>query len=300
MKKWLKWGGIVVLALIVLLAAAVFIGKQLGERKMQRKIEAPVAFVTLSADAATLELGRYLFNSRGCAECHGATGGGHDVIKTEHMLVSAPNITPGDGSAVRNYKPEDWVRAIRHGVKPDGRPIMVMPSEDYNRLNDGDVAAIISYAKQLPPASGHPAVVQLPLPVTVLYGVGAIKDAAEKIDHTLPPSLPVPIAVTTQYGAYVANTCLGCHGAHLSGGKIPGAPPEWPAAANLTPGKGSVLPAYATAQAFAAMFRSGLRPDGSKVSAVMPFQSLREMNDTDIHALYAYLKTVTPRDAGQR
>jgi len=69
MKKWLKWGSIVVLALIALLAAAVLFGKHRGEHKLQRKIEVPTETVTLSADPARLEVGRYLFNSRGCAEC---------------------------------------------------------------------------------------------------------------------------------------------------------------------------------------------------------------------------------------
>lgn len=300
MKKWLKWGSIVVLALIALLAAAVLFGKHRGEHKLQRKIEVPTETVTLSPDPARLEVGRYLFNSRGCAECHGANGGGHQVVKSGDMLVIAPNITPGEGSAARNYKTEDWVRTIRHGVKPDGRPVFVMPSEDYNRLTDEDVAALIVYAKQLAPVSGNPIAIRLPLPVMVLYGADMITDAADKIDHTLPPSKPVAVAVSAKYGAYVANTCLGCHGTYLSGGKIPGAPPDWPAAANLTPGKGSAMQKYTSPETLVAMFRSGRRPDGTAVSSVMPFQSLRQMNDTDIQALYAYLQTVAPRDAGLR
>jgi hypothetical protein len=47
------------------------------------------------------------------------------------------------------------------------------------------------------------------------------------------------------------------------------------------------------------MFRTGQRPDGSKI-AVMPFEALKQMNDTDIAALYAYLKTVPARPFGKR
>lgn len=32
-----------------------------------------------------------------------------------------------------------------------------------------------------------------------------------------------------------AVPCTGCHGAHFGGGAIPGAPPDWPAARNITP-----------------------------------------------------------------
>jgi len=110
----------------------------------------------------------------------------------------------------------------------------------------------------------------------------------------------VPEGVTAEHGAYVANTCIGCHGDHLSGGKIPGAPPDWPAAANLTPGEGSAMTRYTDAQALIAMFRSGKRPDGSAVSTVMPFAGLKAMSETDVRALYLLLKGVAPRPAGQR
>ena len=212
----------------------------------------------------------------------------------------SPNISRGTRSAVLQYKVEDWVRTLRHGVKPTGRPVMIMPSEDYNRLTDDDVASIIAYVRQLQPVPGRTARVQLPLTVKLMYAVGRVKDAAQKIDHTLAPSTPVAAAVTVSHGAYVANTCINCHGAGLSGGRIPGGPPEWPPAANLTPGKGSAMVNYPSAEVFIAMLRSGRRPDGSAISPLMPFGSLREMNEVDARALHAYLKALAPRNAGQR
>ncbi|MFD2270922.1 c-type cytochrome [Undibacterium arcticum] len=88
---------------------------------------------------------------------------------------------------------------------------------------------------------------------------------------------------------------MGCHGPRLKGGKIPGTPPDWPPAANLTPGADSVLPRYGSLEQFKTMLRSGKRPDGSAVSSVMPFETLKQLNDTDIEALYAYLKAQPAR-----
>ena len=102
------------------------------------------------------------------------------------------------------------------------------------------------------------------------------------------------------HGAYVANACIGCHGPGLAGGRIPGAPPDWPAAANLTPGAGTALANYADEKAFVAMMRSGVRPDGSAISTVMPFGSLKAMSDIDLEALFLYLKSLAPRAAGSR
>jgi hypothetical protein len=175
---------------------------------------------------------------------------------------------------------------------------MIMPSEDYNRFTDQDLAAVVAYARSLPPLQGGAAILQFPPPVRILYGFGAIKDAAAKIDHSLPPAQPVAAGVNVAHGAYVANMCIGCHGAHLSGGKIAGGPPDWPPAANLTPGDGSAMTRYKDAAAFIAMLRSGKRPDGTAIQ-VMPFESLAKINDVDAQAIYEFLKTVPARPAGQ-
>ena len=193
---------------------------------------------------------------------------------------------------VARYSESDWVRTIRHGVKPDRRPVLIMPSEEYNRLVDADVAAIVAYARQLPPASGAKADVRLPLLVKALYAAGVVRDASEKIDHSLPPAVPVAEGVTPEHGAYVANGCIGCHGKQLTGGKIAGAPPDWPPAARLRPGPGSALERYPSAEEFMAMLKTGKRPDGTSVSKVMPFVSLKEMSDVDVRALYLHLRSL--------
>ncbi|MEP7295396.1 MAG: cytochrome c [Burkholderiales bacterium] len=301
MKPWLKLGAFGVVGFVAIAAAALIVLGQLGERKMQRRIDLRVAPVAWRDDAASVARGRYVFNSRGCIECHGVNGAGKTFIEDANgMLVHAPNITPGEGNAVKAYTADDWTRTIRHGVKPDGRPAIVMPSEDYARFTDADLAALVAYVRQMPPVAAPGATVRFPLPVKALYAVGVVKDAAERIDHTLPPPPNAADAPTAQHGAYLANACTGCHGATLSGGKIPGAPPAWPAAANLTPGDDSAMARYATPQALAAMFRSGQRPDGQPVSSVMPFLALKEINDTDVQALFLHLKSVPARPAGQR
>ncbi len=57
------------------------------------------------------------------------------------------------------------------------------------------------------------------------------------------------------------------------------------------------MPVYDSADKLKAMFRSGKRANGSAIQ-VMPFEALRELNDTDVAALHAYLKSLAPRPAG--
>jgi mono/diheme cytochrome c family protein len=296
----LRRGAWALLVLVALAAALFAAGLLLAERKQQRHVElVALQPVALPTDAASIERGRYLYTSRGCVACHGADGGGRRFVEDGGLLLAGPQIAAGAADAAAAYTPLDWVRTIRHGVKPDGRPLQVMPSQDYNRLTDADLGAIVAYVKQLPPVAGSPAVLKLPPPLRVAYAFGVIRDAAEQIDHALPPPAPVREALSIEHGRYVAAMCIGCHGPTLSGGKIPGAPPSWPAAANLTPGAGSVLPRYADPASMKAMFRSGQRADRSPV-AVMPFESLGAMSDIDIGALLLYLQSLPPRAAGGR
>jgi mono/diheme cytochrome c family protein len=301
MNRALKWTGVALGVAVMLVAGTIAVGTWKADAKRDRIVALPPlpAFALKDAPGA-LERGKYLFETRGCAECHGADGGGHAFMDTPSMRVKSPNIAGGPNSAVAHYTAADFDRTIRHGVKPDGRAVFIMPSEDYNRLTDDDLSALVTYVKQLPPAPGGPLEARLPLPLRVLYGLGAIPDAAEKIDHTLPPSQPVAAGLTADHGHYVATMCMGCHGPGQSGGKIPGGPPDWPAAANLTPGAGSALARYADAGAFTRMLRTGLRPDGTAVSQVMPFGSLKALSDVDAGAVYLYLKSVPAKAAGNR
>lgn len=298
MKRWIKWTVTALAGLAVLAGGAAVLGNQMAERKMLRRIDIAVKPVAYPGDPQSLQRGKYLYESRGCTDCHGTDGGGREFVNDgQGLRVTGPNITPG--GVTSSYRPEDWVRTIRHGVKPNGQPTMIMPSEDYNRMTDQDLATMVAYLRSLPSRQGGGTIVELPVPVRVLYGFGAIQDAADKIDHSLPPGQPVPEEVSARHGAYVAHMCRGCHGEQLSGGKIPGGPPDWPPAANITPGQGSAMGRYANAAQFTEMLRSGKRPDGTPIK-VMTFESAARLSDVDAHALYEFLKTLPARPSGGR
>lgn len=292
MKTWIRRSLTGLAALVALAAGAVALGNHLAVQRAQRSIPLPpLAAVPYTSETAALERGRYLYASRGCGDCHGADGAGRTFVKADGLHLAGPNISPGPGSVVAAYQPIDWVRTLRHGVKPDGRALLVMPSEDYNRLTDADLAALVAHVRQLAPAKGGAAVLELPLPARVMAGFGLLPTAAEKIDHTLPPAQPVAEGVNLDHGRYVAQMCIGCHGPQLAGGRIPGGPPDWPAASRLPPGEGSVMPRYPDAASLQRLFKTGQRPDGSSVR-VMPFEALGQLSDVDTRALHLYLASL--------
>ena len=302
MRKPFKIALVSLATLAVSIVVAVVVVSWLADRKMHRLVTLPPLQVTFASTDGQLDHGQYLFNTRGCMECHGADGGGHVVIddKESGFFVRAPNITSGSASPARNYTDADWVRALRHGVKPSGEPLQIMPSDDYAKMIDADVAAIAAYVRSLPSANGGRAEFSpWPLPFKALYVFGVVKDAAERIDHaaTVPDAVPDDAVAR---GKYIAQACTGCHGAHFSGGKIPGTPPSWPDASNLTVASDSAMSRYTSVEQFKTMFRTGKRPDGSAVSEVMPFKSLAYMNDAELDALFAFLKSLDARPSGQR
>ncbi len=278
-------------AIVIAVAGAALFAQFASERKMNRVIALNPAPVSIPSDDAALARGKYLYESRGCIDCHARDGAGRTFIDDGTLLVRGPNITLGGPAGT--YTAVDWVRSLRHGVAPSGKPLLIMPSEDYARMTDADLGAMVAYIRSLPVQAGDGRELRLALPVRFAYAIGVVRDAAEKIDHSLPPAEPAAEGDVLAAGAYAAQMCQGCHGESFSGGKIPGGPPDWPAAANLTPVSGGAMQAYRDSAAFAAMMRSGKRPDGSEIK-VMPFESLAELNDAEISAMYAYFRSLAP------
>lgn len=254
--------------------------------------------LTAHAEQRALERGRHLVEHRlGCAECHGEDYGGKLFVDELPVLkLVPPNITPA--GVVAGWSAGDWDRAIRHGVREDGRAA-IMPSGDYAGLSDQELSDMITFLRSVPPVERSPGATEVGWLGRLLIAAGRLPIAAEEIDHrAAPPTTPPPAAVTAAFGAHVGQACTGCHGANLSGGPIPGAPPDWAPAANLT-SHPTGLAAW-TEDQFLSFLDSGVRPDGSKAAPSMPLNITRGLTRTERQALWAWLRSLPPRTAGGR
>ena len=137
----------------------------------------------------------------------------------------AGNLTAGN-DGIGEYTDADLERAIRHGVRRDGRPLVFMPAEAYGVMGDRDLAALIGYVRSLSPVDREiPAPRVGPLART-LYLVGNFPLLpVELVDHTAPRP-DVEAGVTVEYGRYLATVggCRSCHGMALKGDANPDAP----------------------------------------------------------------------------
>ncbi|MEZ4647787.1 MAG: c-type cytochrome [Candidatus Eisenbacteria bacterium] len=287
--KRLAWGLGGVLGIVLIGVAVTY---AVGASKLGQHFEIDPRPLTPSNDPAAIEHGARIAQLQGCAECHGADLSGHLLAESPAFgTVAAPNLTRGAGSATSNYRTEDWVRAIRHGVKQSGEAMVIMPSEFYAELSDQDLGALISYLDQLPPIDNVLPSRELgPLPKLI----SAFSDdllAARRIDHDRAAPDAVRPAETAEYGEYLANTCRGCHGPNLAGGLHVG-PPGSPPSANITPAKASGIGTW-THDDFIVALRDGKRPDGSEIDEAMPRWG-RFMNETEIEAIWKYLQSTPP------
>lgn len=298
MKKVFKWIGGLLVGLIGILVLAGLLGYIVSERRLNRDYDIAVEPITIPTDEASVEEGRRQTTIRGCAasDCHGSDFGG-GILLDDPLIghIYGPNLTSGEGSATAGYSTEDWVRSIRHGVDPDGRALIIMPSSNFTNLSDEDLGRIIAYIQSAPPVDhtqmesrlgpvGYLLLLsdQAPLPIL----------SAEVIDHNVMPPKRVVPEVSADFGEYMITVCMDCHRKDLSGGPIPGSLPGEPPAANLTPG-GNL--AHWTYEGFANTLRTGVTPDGKVLDpSVMPWTVALEMTDTELEAMWVYLNSLPP------
>ncbi len=261
----------------------------------------PPEGVLVPTDSATIAYGAHIATLQGCDGCHASTLGGGPFMDAPGVArLFASNLTRGDGGIGARYTDADWVRAIRHAVAPDGRGLSFMPSQNYQRLNDRDLGALIAWLKQLPPVDAvrpGPSVGVLGRVMLVMGSLPLL--TAERIDHQAPRSASVEIGPTIAYGEYLAGGCRGCHGETFSGGEIPGGTAMAPSR-NLTPDSASGIGRWSLSD-FRAAMRIGQLPEGVVMDSVaMPIKISREFTDDETAALFAYFKSLPAKPWGNR
>lgn len=293
-------GGIVVICLMVLSSIFVF-----STQTLNKHIEYsdPSPAIPSTTDTVAVAKGRHLATAIGkCVDCHGSDFGGKVLVEAPPMTIVAPNLTSGKGGIAASRSDDDFLRAIRHGIGVGGRALALMPARNYWHMGDADVGALITYLRSLPAVDRELPATKYTLLGRVLILKGDLDDLfeAKSMDHLARRSAPPAADTTADYGRYLANIggCTGCHGPGLSGGPIPGAPPGFKPAANITPeGIGSY-----TEEDFFKALREGVRPAGKPPidTTMMPVPMTKLMTDLETKAIFMYLKTVPPKPFGGR
>lgn len=294
--------GVAAGALVALVLVALGILYLLSQRRIGRHYAVAGHEVPLAADSATLAWGGHIATTRGCTECHGEGLRGKVFIDVPVVAqLHAANLTRGAGGVAAAYHgPGDWERSIRQGVAPDGRALLFMPAHEFYPLSDRDLGALISWIEARPPVDQQFGAQSVgPIGRALMLSGKLPLLPAELVDHEAPRPVPPLPGVTAEYGRYLAATCRGCHGAGFSGGPIPGAPPEMLAPRNITPDTATGIGRWNQAD-FTRAVRTGVRPDGTRLKADMPYRQFAVFTDDEVAALWSYLRSVPAKAYGGR
>jgi cytochrome c553 len=300
LKKILIGVGAVIGLVVVGGGGFVYVHTSAYDASLEKVYDVPVPNVQRSTDPAVLARGEHVARSRApCAvsDCHGKDLGGGKTIEIGPIgSITGPNITSAALGAA--YSDGELARIILHGLKKDGRGVRFMSSHEFNFISDDDVTAVISWLRTQPAVTRKSGTVHIGTLGKVLDRLDKIPiDVARRIDHAKIEKAPPPTP-TAAYGRFIALLCTGCHGNNLSGGPIPGAPPEMAIPLNLTPHATGL--AGVTYEGFEKTMKTGIRRDGRKLDPMMPVEAFGNFDDTEMRALYAYLMSLPGREFGGR
>lgn len=282
--------------------------------------DTPTPEIEATDDPEVIARGEYLFHTAAhCTACHTPRENLEELEPGEYAVpaggtewemgplgtIRASNITPHDETGIGGWTDAELARAIRHSVKRDHSPALMMNFS--GPVSDEDLTAIISYMRNIEPVDNETAPSEPGLLGHVLFR-GGLKIFASPRPETLtaPAHVGPTEQPTVERGEYLARgpgACVGCHtevdrstgdieGTPFAGG-FPDPDPTDPdkeiVAPNITPG--GILNEWSK-ESFVTRMKAGRTVKGS----IMPWENYAGMTDEDLESIYLYLQSLEPSD----
>lgn len=150
-----------------------------------RLILALACFLSLDAyaadeDAAQGSRGEYLATAANCITCHTKAGGqrfaGGLAFRTRFGTMYSTNITPDPETGIGAWSEEDFERALRGGVRPNGEHLYpTFPYTAFTGMSDEDVSALYAYFMGISPVKSTPPANELEFPYNQRWTLAAWK-----------------------------------------------------------------------------------------------------------------------------
>jgi mono/diheme cytochrome c family protein len=272
--------------------------------------------ISATTDSAMIARGKYLaYGPAHCVFCHVPMDKVTDVLAGKEVPLTGgmefkippgtfrtPNLTPDPQTGIGKLTDSEIARALRYSINHHNK--LMVPYMPFQELSDEDLTAIISFLRSQEPLKHE----VMPSDYTFLgkavTAFGLIKPVGPK--KTPPTSIAIDTNVV--YGDYLANSvanCVGCHterdmktgkftGTHFAGG-MRFEPDTFShgfafISPNITPDNETSALAGWNQSLFIDRFHAGRLHAGSP----MPWEAFARMNETDLKALYNYLRSLSP------
>ena len=260
------------------------------------------------AQADAITRGHYILTASGCAGCHtdiknkGPFLAGGRALKTPFGIFYGPNITPHTTHGIGNWNDEDFIRALRHGVAPDGSHYFpVFPYTSFTKLTDRDMRDLKAYLFSVPP-SAKP---NIPHDIKFPFGIRASMAAWKLLFFETGPFRPNPARDSAwNRGAYLSEAMVHCGECHTPRNRF-GAAIQGRAYAGTREGPGGDLVPNITRdtetgigkwnhQEIVDILKIGMLPDGDFIGGTMAevTENMAKLTDKDLNAIATYFKSL--------
>ena len=261
---------------------------------------------------AELVRGKYVFGATGGCGCHTEPGKGKPVnaggrrIDAPFGTVYSTNITPDRQTGIGSWTDEQIITATRLGRRPNGERILpVHPFMAFNGMAEGDLKALVSYLRTLPPVNrpNQPKKVTVPLFESVFLPAWLAAFAALE---TPPSTAPTGGLARGEYLVKAVGHCGECHtprgvsqaldNSRFLAGNQNG--PEKSVVPNITPDPQTGL--RWSVDEIVEYLGTGNKPDGDLAGSLMAevihgtAAGYKDMTRADLTAIAQYLKSIPP------
>jgi mono/diheme cytochrome c family protein len=258
-----------------------------------------------------LKRGAYLFAAAGCKSCHtdtkkkGPLLAGGRAIKTPFGTFFGPNITPHPKHGIGKWSEEDFIRALRDGIAPDGSYYLpVFPFPSYTGMSDADLKAIKAYIFTLAPVARP----SRPHQVGIPFRWRALQPLWRSLYFKPGPFRPdASRSAKWNRGAYLVRAvghCSECHtprtalggpdSSRILAGTEDG--PDGETVPNITPDPKTGIGKW-TPDEIAEYLEIGALPDGDFAGSLMAGvieDATGKLTASDRAAIVVYLRALTP------
>jgi hypothetical protein len=312
MKKFLKWFGVCLTVVVVLVFAGI------GYLKFMLPNTGKAPDLKVEVTPERVARGKYLANSVTiCIDCHskrdwsqwagpispGTEGGGGEAFD---RIMGFPgnfyskNITP---YGLKNWTDGEIYRAITTGVNKDNKALFpLMPYQHYGSMDNEDLFSIIAYVRSLPSVKNDVQEREVDFPFSLIL---------QTIPKKASPAPRPDPSDSVAYGRYLVNAagCVECHskfekgqlvaGSEFGGGREFPMPGGTLRTANISPDATGL--GYWSKEKFLRTFKqyqdSSYRSPKfamTDFNTIMPWMMYSTMTESDLSSIYQYLRTVTP------
>ena len=169
------------------------------------------------ATADVLVRGEYLAKAADCVACHSVPGSnqpfaGGVAFRLPFGTIYSSNITADTQTGIGSWSDDDFVRAVREGVRKDGKRLYpAFPYTSYTQLSRSDVLAIKAYLFSLPKISQSDRPNDLGFPFNQRWAMGFWNAAFFKSKRFVAEPSKSPQWNSGAYLAGALGHCAECH-----------------------------------------------------------------------------------------